>query len=1025
MKKQLLLLVMLVASSVTGMAQDTWTVAGTASALFGTADWAQDNADNDMTSSDGITFTLAVTGCTLESGVTYQYKVVKNHGWAESYPASNKTFTVSETAVYTVEYMFNADTKDVSQTLTKTGEAGAVRHVYSVAGSPATVFGAAWDQTGTSTEMTLGDDGIYTWMKEGIVLAKNQKIELKVVLDHSWGVSYPSDNYVITIDEDATYDVIVNFNATTKEVDGYAEKKGGAVIEAKYVIAGSSEALFGTAWDGAAEANVMTKNDDGTYTKTYTDVTLPAGTIEWKVVLNESTWIPDGTDNNLTVYVPSDGNYDVIFNYDPSTGTPSSKLMQDGKEVVLPIVPGEGWPANYGGVMIQAFYWNSFEDTKWQKLTAQADELSAYFDILWLPNSSNCVTSTSMGYMPVYWLDHRSSFGGRERYLTELITAYHERGTKIIDDVVLNHKAPLGKNGSYIDFPNESKTVDGVTYELNWSGADICQNDDGGHVKALGWDVTGADDTGDDFSGARDLDHTSANVQQNCMTYLDYLLNVIHYDGFRLDMVKGYSPEYTKIYNEHSKPEFCVGEYWDGYDNIMNWVRRTGYTSAAFDFPLKYVFREAFGKGDWSAFNSKGIAGDPDNCRYAVTFVDNHDTYENEGRLVNGVLGANAFILAMPGTPCIFLKHWQRYPIAIGNMVLARKAAGLTNQSPIIEQKLDEGKGYIIKVQGTKGSVLMLAGSPAYDTTGFRLIAKGKDFAYYVSSNVTVEGLRDGNDDEEEKTITVNVSCEDAPNIYAWNDSGSEILGSWPGTKLTETTTVKDGTKFWTATFTKVPLNIIINNGEGVQTANIEGITHDSYFTFDSSDTDKETNWSDVTSKYYAPVVTLPACAKEIPGHIYAYFQANKDYDSPYAWVWSETKSFCKENEWPGDKLTKAGYDADQHIVWLWDGGAVKDGDELPTGLLFSNNGSPQTDNFKFVNGGYYDATGFLASVIKTVVKGDVNEDGVVDVADISSVISVMAGSASYENADVNGDGTVDVADIATIITIMATGTAN
>ena len=54
-------------------------------------------------------------------------------------------------------------------------------------------------------------------------------------------------------------------------------------------------------------------------------------------------------------------------------------------------------------------------------------------------------------------------------------------------------------------------------------------------------------------------------------------------------------------------------------------------------------------------------------------------------------------------------------------------------------------------------------------------------------------------------------------------------------------------------------------------------------------------------------------------------------------------------------------------------------------------------------------------------VKGDVNGDGSVDVADISSIISTMAGDSSYGTAaDVNGDGTVDVADISTVITIMA-----
>ena len=54
------------------------------------------------------------------------------------------------------------------------------------------------------------------------------------------------------------------------------------------------------------------------------------------------------------------------------------------------------------------------------------------------------------------------------------------------------------------------------------------------------------------------------------------------------------------------------------------------------------------------------------------------------------------------------------------------------------------------------------------------------------------------------------------------------------------------------------------------------------------------------------------------------------------------------------------------------------------------------------------------------VLTGDVNEDGAVDVADISAIISVMAGTDSYEHADVNGDGAIDVADISTVITIMA-----
>ena len=97
------------------------------------------------------------------------------------------------------------------------------------------------------------------------------------------------------------------------------------------------------------------------------------------------------------------------------------------------------------------------------------------------------------------------------------------------------------------------------------------------------------------------------------------------------------------------------------------------------------------------------------------------------------------------------------------------------------------------------------------------------------------------------------------------------------------------------------------------------------------------------------------------------------------------------------------------------------------------------------LSGKYFDVTGILTTAVlgdtltyvisltKSVIEvdkpddgpilGDVNGDGTVDVADISSVISVMAGDAEEPmstRADVNGDGTVDVADISTVISIMA-----
>ena len=48
----------------------------------------------------------------------------------------------------------------------------------------------------------------------------------------------------------------------------------------------------------------------------------------------------------------------------------------------------QGWPAQYEGVMLQGFYWDSYSQSQWVKLERQADELSQYFKLVWIPQSS-------------------------------------------------------------------------------------------------------------------------------------------------------------------------------------------------------------------------------------------------------------------------------------------------------------------------------------------------------------------------------------------------------------------------------------------------------------------------------------------------------------------------------------------------------------------------------------------------------------------------------------------------------------
>ncbi|MCR4835101.1 MAG: hypothetical protein K5899_01765, partial [Bacteroidaceae bacterium] len=48
------------------------------------------------------------------------------------------------------------------------------------------------------------------------------------------------------------------------------------------------------------------------------------------------------------------------------------------------------------------------------------------------------------------------------------------------------------------------------------------------------------------------------------------------------------------------------------------------------------------------------------------------------------------------------------------------------------------------------------------------------------------------------------------------------------------------------------------------------------------------------------------------------------------------------------------------------------------------------------------------------------NGDGVVDVADATFILNVMADEAFEPQADVNGDNTVDVADYTFVLNLMA-----
>ncbi|MCI7184152.1 MAG: alpha-amylase family glycosyl hydrolase [Prevotella sp.] len=472
----------------------------------------------------------------------------------------------------------------------------------------------------------------------------------------------------------------------------------------------------------------------------------------------------------------------------------------------------QGWPANYDGVMLQGFYWDSYRASKWCNLEAQADDLAPYFSLVWIPQSANCSSGRSMGYDDLYWFSNYNSSFGNETELRSMIKTFKSKGIGTIADVVINHR---NTQTSWTDFPVE--TYRGLTYKMN--STDICSDDDKGGT--LTWankqtpkvSLSSNKDTGDGWDGMRDLDHNSSNVQNVVKAYLDMLLNDFGYAGFRYDMVKGYAGKFTGIYNTAAKPGFSVGEYWDGdVSKVTTWINATKVngtpTSAAFDFPIRYAVRDLIAN-NWGSKAKDGIISNTTYRQYAVTFVENHDTEyrssdNQQDPIRKDTLAANAYILASCGTPCVFYKHWQAYPTDIKMMINARHIAGITNTSNTTFN-VKMGLNYnVLKTEGSKGTLYAVMGTNANNYTppyGLTEILRGYHYRYLLSnsSNVAWIDLPSGHYDDVQKARLTAVSDKQGAQLVYTTDGTEPTAQSRKAASGTEieipmgTTTLKVG----------------------------------------------------------------------------------------------------------------------------------------------------------------------------------------------------------------------------------------
>ncbi len=396
-------------------------------------------------------------------------------------------------------------------------------------------------------------------------------------------------------------------------------------------------------------------------------------------------------------------------------------------------------PHQCEAVMMQAFYNESYNatapgvseygNTKWTTLTPQAAEIGAYFDYVWLPPSAN---GDGMGYHPKQYSNQSSNWGTRAE-LDALISALHANGCKVVADIVINHCTGWT---SWCDFP----TMDFGEYGVFHPDASyICQNDEVNLNPEAGdcyGAATGNMDDGENWDGARDWAHDNVYVQEMFIAYLKWMRNVMHYDGFRYDKGDGFNNWHHWHYNSEAKPEIAFMECYKGTDQIWERIQGAQYDLLALDFDLKWhVFNSIAGwdysRGRGDCIMSRG------NGRHSVTFIESHDWFlrpdnENEfgGRgnsmtpaLKARLMQANAFLLSMPGVPCVFYPHWKKYKADLKPMILARKWAGVHSESEV-KDEYSTATGYQATVVGKHGWLILCLGDKTGQTfQGFTLAA--------------------------------------------------------------------------------------------------------------------------------------------------------------------------------------------------------------------------------------------------------------------------------------------------------------
>lgn len=543
---------------------------------------------------------------------------------------------------------------------------------------------------------------------------------------------------------------------------GASQNCGGTTPNPTYFITGDENLLGEDKWTPNA---IELAKDESTNVFAYTFSQLETDAI-YRLKITNGTWeqswgyasvqnphpgIIHDSDDNIVFEMRTTGDVVITFNGESITLTGDFTDTPSINNTYSSSVP-----TSCPDVMLQGFYWDSNQDkyygnTRWTTLQEQSKEIASFFDLIWLPPSS--LSTGGVGYIPKQYSNQNSDWGSRAE-LEQLIKMFHKGGAKVIADMVINHID--GKDGWCSFYEQDFGEYGRFQVDPSY----ICKEDEmSSDPAASDCRPTGPNDDGyageSNYHAGRDFAHDSEHVREMFRAYAKWIIHEMKYDGFRYDYCKGFHMSHVNDYNYNSGAYFSVLEYYDGNRDVL-WSRiaEAWENTLAFDFGMKFnVLNDGIAQFNYAKCKAPNCLIGMGKGKWAVNFIDNHDTFERGNGCDFGgdsmsedmkdrLLQANAFILSMPGVPCIFYPHWVKYKEKLKAMILARKAAGVHSESVVSDEAASDGTGYRAYVQGTKGTLILELGGWVSDSHwGYSEVVAGPGYKMFITYDVAVPEL--------------------------------------------------------------------------------------------------------------------------------------------------------------------------------------------------------------------------------------------------------------------------------------------